>query len=106
MKVGRKSKKSKVGSIHHDPIRYQVSIRGPHASTLSRDAANNLALRALNGDSTPGYAVRIKMWRQGQELDWSPQADEKSEARASVLRANLRRALQSGRVAFRKVGNP
>lgn len=103
-KNSKKSKAVLTAPLSRDAISYQISIKGPRAWELTKEQANNLTLRALNGDSTAPYHVRIKMWRGGHELDWSPQASVASETRASILRANLRRALQQGRVNFRKVG--
>lgn len=102
-----KLKRSKAGSKAHsaDAIRYQVSIRGPRAGSLTNDQCAQKVFRALNGDDTAPFEVRIKVWRGGNELDWQPQNSVKDEARAAILRNNLRRALQQRRIAFRKMGH-
>jgi hypothetical protein len=102
----KKKRKYKAGSkATHDAIRYQVSIRGPKVSKLDNKSAGEVAINHLNGNQTLPYKVRIKVWRRGQELDWHQQSSLADESRAETLRANLRRALQQGRVKFRKVGN-
>lgn len=101
-----KSKKSREGLTvprKTDAIKYQVSIRGRNASKLTKQEANVYVIQALSdkSDGTLGtFQVRIKIWRGGQELDW-----KLDNPRAKILRANLRRALQAGRITFRQVGH-
>jgi hypothetical protein len=85
---------------YSNAISYQISIRGPRASKLTKEQANELVENRLEGTRTP-FEVRIKVWRNGQELNW-----EDDNPRAIVLRENIRRALQAGKITLRKVGNP
>lgn len=101
----KKSKKSRVDLTaprNRDAISYQISIRGPGVSKLTKEQANNIALGSLERDprGPHRYQVRIQVWRSGQSLDW-----QDDNPRAEILRANLRRRLQAGEIPFRKMGS-
>lgn len=112
----KRSKKSRVDltvPANKDAISYQISIRGPGVSKLTKEEANALTLHTLergpaeSGEGGEGqpmqagkYQVRITVWRSGQSLDW-----QDDNPRAEILRANLRRRLQARQITFRKVGS-
>ena len=98
-KKSKKSGEDLTAPSKRNAISYQVSIRGRGVSKLSKKEANAIVLARLDDTSTEPYQVRIQVWRSGQSLDW-----QDNNPRAEILRANLRRALQKGRIDFRKVG--
>lgn len=91
-----------------NPVRFQVSIRTklPRDFVLSEaDAEAAFKLWMKLGESPPGMDIRVVIW-QGRTRRTITELSDRTltdENRSQVLRDTLRRALQEGRLRFRKI---
>lgn len=85
-------------------VQFQISVKArvPRGLKLPRSQyVSQVVADWANGDSLPdGWKVKVNVWEHGKERSIEPSDD----ARGSILRATLARALQERRLTIKEMG--